>query len=127
MLVLAIFAGSSLHCIAHEASPSVTVSVGLDCVQVPLGTVVHRVLPQAAETAEEGFDLAKGPPRLQMHWIGARDYVSSDEEGSASGGCCQINPIRGTWHLLGEPGSSHIDCTTPSDGKGDSPSAKLPS
>ena len=59
--------------------------IGLDRVQVPLGTVVHRVLPQAAEVAEEGVDLAKGPPRLQMHWIGARDYVSSDDEGSASG------------------------------------------
>ena len=85
MSILAVCSGSSLHCIAHEASPNATVPTGLDCVQVPLGTVVHRLLPQAAEIAEEEFDLAKGPPRLQTHWIGARDYVSSNDEDSASG------------------------------------------
>lgn len=44
--------------------------------QVPLGTVVHKLHP--VEEAKEGEE----PFTFQQHWIGARDYVSSEEEAS---------------------------------------------
>lgn len=43
--------------------------------QVPLGTVVHRVTPRTEPEAS-----AEGDFPFQQHWVGARDYKSSDEE-----------------------------------------------
>lgn len=43
--------------------------------QVPLGTVVHKVAPDVEPEEED-----TGPFTFQQHWVGARDYVSSDEE-----------------------------------------------
>lgn len=45
--------------------------------QVPLGTVVHKVAPALA--SEETYE-DEEPFKFQQHWVGARDYVSSDEE-----------------------------------------------
>ena len=44
--------------------------------QVPLGTVVHRV-PSAVDTTHEDEEKHF---TFQQHWVGARDYVSSDED-----------------------------------------------
>ena len=49
--------------------------------QVPLGTVVHKVLPADEATHEEEEE----PVTFQQHWVGARDYVSSDEESETEG------------------------------------------
>ena len=43
--------------------------------QVPLGTVVHRVPPKV-----EIQESSEVPFTFQQHWVGERDYVSSDEE-----------------------------------------------
>ena len=43
--------------------------------QVPLGTVVHKLVPPEIAQKEE-----EEPFTFQQHWVGARDYVSSDEE-----------------------------------------------
>lgn len=48
------------------------------CFQVPLGTVVHKLKPVVEE--DEGEE----PFTFQQHWVGARDYVSSEEEEQAS-------------------------------------------
>ena len=40
--------------------------------QVPLGTVVHKLVPPEKEE--------ETPFTFQQHWVGARDYISSDEE-----------------------------------------------
>lgn len=42
--------------------------------QVPLGTVVHKLLPPETHMEDEE------PFTFQQHWVGARDYVSSDDE-----------------------------------------------
>ncbi len=46
--------------------------------QVPLGTVIHKVAPAAK--SEDHHHEEGEPFTFQQHWIGARDYVSSDEE-----------------------------------------------
>lgn len=46
------------------------------CVQVPLGTVVHRLTPPESSQQEEEGE----PLQFQRHWVGARDYVSSDDD-----------------------------------------------
>lgn len=48
-------------------------------IQVPLGTVVHKLKPtvEVDEFAE--------PFRFQQHWVGARDYVSSEDEEEQEG------------------------------------------
>lgn len=42
-----------------------------------MGTVVHKVAPALA--SEESHE-DEEPFKFQQHWVGARDYVSSDEE-----------------------------------------------
>lgn len=49
--------------------------------QVPLGTVVHKLLPADEATHEEEEE----PFTFQQHWVGARDYVSSGEESDGEG------------------------------------------
>ncbi|KAL3149982.1 hypothetical protein ABBQ38_013338, partial [Trebouxia sp. C0009 RCD-2024] len=45
-------------------------------VQVPLGTVVHKLVPpDSSVQGDEGE-----PVTFQRHWVGARDYVSSDDD-----------------------------------------------
>jgi len=46
--------------------------------QVPLGTVIHKVAP--AVKSEDHYHEEGEPFTFQQHWVGARDYVSSDEE-----------------------------------------------
>ncbi len=46
--------------------------------QVPLGTVIHKVAPAAK--SEDHHHEEEEQFTFQQHWIGARDYVSSDEE-----------------------------------------------
>ncbi|KAA6419520.1 MAG: GTP-binding Obg [Trebouxia sp. A1-2] len=46
-------------------------------IQVPLGTVIHKV---AAAKPEDHHSKEGVPFTFQQHWIGARDYVSSEEE-----------------------------------------------
>lgn len=45
-------------------------------VQVPLGTVVHKLNP--VQEDDEGLE----PFTFQQHWVGSRDYVSSEDEAS---------------------------------------------
>lgn len=54
--------------------------------QVPLGTVVHKLLPPALPQKEE-----EEPFTFQQHWVGARDYVSSDEESENEGAAVRQN------------------------------------
>ena len=48
----------------------------LTIAQVPLGTLVHKVI--ATAKPEEPAEVA-----FQQHWVGARDYESSEEESGA--------------------------------------------
>ena len=48
--------------------------------QVPLGTVVHKLIPPEIPQEEEVEAFT-----FQQHWVGARDYVSSDEESDNDG------------------------------------------
>ena len=48
--------------------------------QVPLGTVVHKLIPPEIPQEEEVEAFT-----FQQHWVGARDYVSSDEESENKG------------------------------------------
>ena len=48
--------------------------------QVPLGTVVHKLIPPEIPQEEEVQAFT-----FQQHWVGARDYVSSDEESENEG------------------------------------------
>ena len=57
--------------------------------QVPLGTVVHKVVP-ATECEEEEEEDGQAFP-FQQHWVGARDYVSSDEEDEGHAKAKQTN------------------------------------
>ena len=58
-----------------------------------MGTVVHKVAPALA--SEESYE-DEEPFQFQQHWVGARDYVSSDEEtdsdSSAHGKVAQSDP-----------------------------------
>lgn len=52
--------------------------------QVPLGTVVHKVKPAVEAHADAHVDIGEEPFTFQKHWVGARDYVSSEEEEEAT-------------------------------------------
>ena len=54
--------------------------------QVPLGTVVHKLVPAETPQKEE-----EEPFTFQQHWVGARDYVSSDEESENEGAAMKQN------------------------------------
>lgn len=47
--------------------------------QVPLGTVVHKLVPPETHMEDEE------PFTFQQHWVGVRDYVSSDDESETRG------------------------------------------
>lgn len=50
--------------------------LSLSVLQVPLGTVVHKLVPpDSSVQGDEGE-----PVTFQRHWVGARDYVSSDDD-----------------------------------------------
>lgn len=53
--------------------------------QVPLGTVVHKLVPPETHMEDEE------PFTFQQHWVGATDYVSSDDESEAKSSATKQN------------------------------------
>ena len=77
-----------VSCIHHtEPNTNCNLSACNLTVQVPLGTVVHRLLPPESSREKEEEE----PFRFQQHWVGARDYVSSDEDSESEASTLRQN------------------------------------